>query len=537
MKGSGGLKSFGRQSMVGWLLLASLAVVLIPTESPARSLTVQEKRGRELYLKMKSPSGAEIKAFMGRGSIEAPGWTLPCVSCHGLEGEGLSEHGISATAVTWEDLTRPRWFKRIKTREHPPYDEAAFARAVREGIDPAGNRLDPYMPRFVIASEDLEDLIAYLKVIGRLSDPGVSDNAVKLGTVLPAQGVFAELGQAMRAVLEAFFDEINQKGGIYNRKIELIHEDSGASSPSIPAALNKLIEERGVFAVVSPFTLGADQEAAALAETHEVPMIGPFTLFPEDIHALNRYTFYLLSGLREMARANVVYAGEILKGSNPAIAVVFDEREENEDIAQAVEDQAGMRDWTSIRRFPYGKTAFDPAPVAGALQQDQVEAVFFLGPWLDLRAFIQEAERRKWYPFIFVAGVRVTPEIFQIPAGFNGRVVLAYPTLPSDQTAEGMKAFHALIRKYDLAGRHTAAQVSAYCAAAILVEGIKAAGGRLSREKLVRALDGLFKFETHLIPPVTYNPNRRIGALGAHVVTVDLERKTFSDTGNWIGLD
>ena len=70
-----------------------------------------------------------------------------------------------------------------------------------------------------------------------------------------------------------------------------------------------------------------------------------------------------------------------------------------------------------------------------------------------------------------------------------------------------------------------AARISALCAGKVIVEGMKSAGGKLSREKLVTSLDTLFKFDTNLIPPVSYDPNRRVGALGSHIVTIDLEKK------------
>lgn len=51
------------------------------------------------------------------------------------------------------------------------------------------------------------------------------------------------------------------------------------------------------------------------------------------------------------------------------------------------------------------------------------------------------------------------------------------------------------------------------------------------------ALEGLYEFETGLSPPVTYGPNRRIGALGASILAVDLEKKTLLPVSDWIVLN
>ncbi len=52
----------------------------------------------------------------------------------------------------------------------------------------------------------------------------------------------------------------------------------------------------------------------------------------------------------------------------------------------------------------------------------------------------------------------------------------------------------------------------------------------------MRSLEKLYEFQTGLTPRITYGPNRRIGALGAHIVTVDLENKNFAPVGKWIDI-
>jgi hypothetical protein len=66
---------------------------------------------------------------------------------------------------------------------------------------------------------------------------------------------------------------------------------------------------------------------------------------------------------------------------------------------------------------------------------------------------------------------------------------------------------------------------------------LKRAGKDVSREKLIQVLEGLYEFRTGLTPAITYGPNRRIGAMGAYVVTIDLKKQQFVPVGGWINLD
>ena len=85
----------------------------------------------------------------------------------------------------------------------------------------------------------------------------------------------------------------------------------------------------------------------------------------------------------------------------------------------------------------------------------------------------------------------------------------------------------ALARNYDL-------QIAA---ARILVHALELCGKDLSREGLVTKLEGLYEYDTGLLPKITFGPNRRIGALGAYVVTLDPEKKLFPATVEWISVD
>ena len=99
-----------------------------------------------------------------------------------------------------------------------------------------------------------------------------------------------------------------------------------------------------------------------------------------------------------------------------------------------------------------------------------------------------------------------------------------------------MRQLNALRQRYRLDPRHLSAQLTAYGAAQVLVEGLKRAGKSLSRTKLISALEGLYAFEPGLTPPLTYGPNRRVGARGAYIVAVDLRQKRVWPVTGWVVL-
>ena len=499
----------------------------------ADEVKLRERRGKQIYLQGTSQSGKDILAYLGESSLEVPGSALPCANCHGLNGEGKPEAGIDPSNLTWESLTKPYGLKHADGRRHPAYTERGLELAITRGTDPAGNKLLNVMPRYQMTNADLADLIAYMKRLGKDLDPGVSENKIVIATVIPTKGALAEMGQAVKAITSAFFDELNKQGGVYNRHLELKFIESGDTPPATKANLERLLAEDQVFAMTGAFIAGAEKELVPLLAQKEVPLIGPLTLYPQTGFPLNRQVFYLLSGADGQFRALVDFAAKKPELRNAGVAVVYPRSEINANLLEAIRDQSKKKGWGSLQTYNYAPGDFDIATVT-RLNQAKLTVVFFLGNAAEAVSFMREAEKVGWFPSIFLPGANAGSAIFEAPAGFDGKLFLSFPNSPADQTAEGLNEFRLLWAKHNLTPKHMAAQISAYSAAKLLTEALKKVGKDLSREKLIQVLEGFYEYQTGLTPAISYGPNRRVGAMGAYVITVDLKTKQFLPAGGWI---
>jgi ABC-type branched-subunit amino acid transport system substrate-binding protein len=295
------------------------------------------------------------------------------------------------------------------------------------------------------------------------------------------------------------------------------------------------MDNENIFAVVGAVIAGADREMAELAEDKKVPLIGPFSFFSADPDALNEFTFYLLSGLNEQVRTLVDFAAAELKLDAPRIAVLGPGDDHQKDLQTAIAEQCEVHGWSAVTGFSIMPERFNADAAVRALKQQGVDCLFYLS-FGGLKALLEAADRVNWQPHVFLPGALVQKDILGLPVSFQDRIYLSYSTLPTDQTAAGMAEFQGLLQRHELSARHLTTQISAYVAAKILVEGLKRTGKDLSREKFIRSLEKLYEYKTGLTPRITYGPNRRIGALGSHIVTVDLKKKNFAPVGQWIAL-
>ncbi|NMG75654.1 ABC transporter substrate-binding protein [Aromatoleum diolicum] len=500
----------------------------------AIELSASERAGKRIFLEGRSATGSSIAARVGAGDTAMPGTVVPCANCHGADGRGRREGGVRPSDITWRRLATPYGQRLESGREHPAYDAASLARAVSHGVDPAGNRLDPAMPRFVMSARDLEDLTAYLKRLEDDRDPGLLEDVLRLGTLQPASGPLAELGGTVTAVLRGAIDAVNADGGIHGRRVELIVADAGSDAAAGEAALRRLVEQDKVFAVLAPLAPALDGRLGELADAARIPLVGPLAQLAS---GGGRFVFDPLPGLGEQLGALGEYAATTLKLGNPPAAIVHPDDRRSASLATALAERLGRRGWSQVRAYAYAPGAFDAAGAGTALAGQGAKAVFFVGRDDDFGALAAQKSVQKSAPWLFAAATQVGPAALKLAPAQAERVFVAYPTLPQDWSPQGAGLLRAMRERSGVGERHPAFQVGAYAAALVMIEGLKRAGRDASREKLVAALENLHGFQTGLTPAIGFGPGQRVGAPGAHIVAVDAAKRTFRPTGRYVRLD
>jgi ABC-type branched-subunit amino acid transport system substrate-binding protein len=388
------------------------------------------------------------------------------------------------------------------------------------------------MPLYTMSVEDMDSLIAYLRFIEHDWDPGIGKNSIQVGTLLPLQGSRGELGQAMAQAMLAYFKEINQRGGVFGRKLELLAIPYGSSAESTLDNLRAAIESEGLFALVGAYTIGMDEQILELLQEQKIPMIGPFTLNPGDAF-INEDVFYIYPGFAEQAQALAEQAIAQMKGGKANLLLVGPEGADVDSLIAAVEDRFPKDKTFDSRSLRYPRGKLDADALATDLQPDGNDAVLFLGIQDELVATLKALDSHKYYPGVFALSAFAPIQLDDVPEAFDQRVYLAYPTLSRDVSAAGRTEYQRLAQLYALPPGHLQGQVAALAAAKLLEEGLRGAGHTLNREGLVEAIEALYRYDTGLTPPLTYGPNRRIGAMGAHVMVVDIANRTTRPVGEW----
>jgi ABC-type branched-subunit amino acid transport system substrate-binding protein len=290
-----------------------------------------------------------------------------------------------------------------------------------------------------------------------------------------------------------------------------------------------VLKAQQVFAMSAAMLVNTEKEIVPLFSKYETPLVGPISLFPQTGFPLTRQIFYVSPGMDDLSRALIRFIAQKPEFKSSNWAVISHRSDLTADIIEAIKKKLSTSSPVVVE---YSMGGFD---AADAIKRSRhAEIVFFLGPAPDALSFMLEAEKLNWFPTVLAPGGTIGSGVFEAPKGFDRRVFFSVPSAPEHQTVEGMKEYQALVAKYKLPPYFRVTQAYAIVAAKILIEGLKRVGKDVSRERLIQEIEKLHEYPTGLMPAVTYGPNRRRGATGAHIVTVDLKEKRLVPVSEWI---
>ena len=96
---------------------------------------------------------------------------------------------------------------------------------------------------------------------------------IKIGTVLSVTGPAASLGDPELKTMQIYVDEINKKGGVIGRPLQLVSYDDGSDAAKANGFAKRLIEDDKVDIIVGGTTTGATMSMVPLVEKAQIPFI------------------------------------------------------------------------------------------------------------------------------------------------------------------------------------------------------------------------------------------------------------------------
>ncbi len=311
--------------------------------------------------------------------------------------------------------------------------------------------------------------------------PGVSDQRVLFGQSAAFSGPAQALGTNIRLGIEAAFQEINNAGGVYGRRLELVSFDDAYEPEAAIANTTRLIEDERVFALIGAVGTPTSRSATPVAAEAGVPYLAPFTgaaflRDPEWDNIINLRSSYNQETEEMVAR--------LTKDLGiTRIAVMYQDDSYGQAGyrgASAALNSRGMEP-VAVGRYPRNTTAVKMGLLD--LMDGSPEAVIIIGAYKPVAALISWARQLDFDPvFINISFVGSNALAQELGATGTGVYVTQVVPFPADSSIPVVAAYQRALQSYDPTAEPGFVSLEGYMAGRLAIAGVEACGQEVDRE-------------------------------------------------------
>jgi branched-chain amino acid transport system substrate-binding protein len=323
------------------------------------------------------------------------------------------------------------------------------------------------------------------------STTGVTDDKIVLGTTQPLTGPAAAAYSKISRSLKAYFDHVNDNGGVNGRKIELVVEDDGYNPTNTANKTRKLVLEDKVFALVG--ALGTPTHTAVLdfIRQNKIPDMnvssGSVSWNQPDKYP---YTFGWQINYVKEGKILAAYAKEKFPGKKMCAFGQGDDF--GKDGVKGV--KAVLGDDGLAAEESYTATNTNVAPQIGSLQAAGCEVIFGFSitgfTALAMGTAAQLGYQPQWVVSSSGADAHTLGAYLKKAAPLaEGLVGVSYLVASGDDSNSWVKMFKGIHEEYNTEDPWDGTTLYGLASAYTMVQALKAAGEDLTRESFIEAVE------------------------------------------------
>lgn len=312
-------------------------------------------------------------------------------------------------------------------------------------------------------------------------------NRIVLGQSAAFSGPAMQLGTQFHAGARLWFDQLDARGGVGGRQVEIRHLDDGYEPDRCVANTERLIKDE-VFALFGYIGTPTSLAALPLATAARMPFIAPFTGAMGLRAPFRREVFHLRASYDDETALIVKQLTELHQNR---IAVFYQNDAYGQAGLSGVTKALAARQLKPVAQATVERNSDDVAAAVATLAKSGAHAIVQIGAYKACAAFIRQARKAgyggSFYNVSFVGTQALADELGQDGAGVVVSQVVPSPYNPA----------RPITREFVAAAKAQGqvqvnfSSMEGYLAARMLSEGLKRAGAKPTREALISALESI----------------------------------------------
>jgi branched-chain amino acid transport system substrate-binding protein len=328
----------------------------------------------------------------------------------------------------------------------------------------------------------------------RADETGVSKDRILFGQAAALAGPSSALGQGMRQGILAAFNEINAKGGVHGRKLELISRDDGYDPDRSAVQTTELIEQDKVFALIGAVGTPTTAATVPIAQAMGVPFIGPFSgaafLRAPDLHnVVNIRASYAAE-----AEAWIKHLTEDLHVRS--IAIFYQDDAFGRDGLAGVKAALNKRNMNLTAEGTFERNTRAVGSALRTLRRAEPEAVVMVGTYGPCAEFIKLAHRSGFNPiFVNISFVGASALAKDLGPEGKGVIVSQVVPFPWDTSVKVVADYQAAERSFDPALKPDFVSLEGYLSGRLVAAVLEMAGPDPTRAEMLRLINDVGRYD------------------------------------------
>ncbi len=335
---------------------------------------------------------------------------------------------------------------------------------------------------------------------------------IVIGQVVPMTGALAEYGKDLTLGVNLYVRHLNERGGINGQKIRVAMRDDGYKVDETLKQTRDLIAKDNPVALIG--FVGTGNVAALLKENvladANIALIAPYTGGEALRVPFNPYIFHIRAGYADECEKMVAHLNSF---AIDRIAVFYQDDAFGLAGLKGVEDALAKRKIKLLVKGTYEKNSDAVSKGVDDIVRADAQAVIMISVNNTTGRFMKDYRDKGGRAQLYNISV-VNPAALIKIAGIEnakGTGISQVMPFPFARTTRAAAEYLDLMKKYAPQEKPSYASFETFIAAKVLAEGIRRAGTNPTRDRVLRSLETINKYDVGDYV-VGFSPTNRVGS-------------------------
>ncbi|HXZ80181.1 MAG TPA: ABC transporter substrate-binding protein [Terriglobales bacterium] len=219
-----------------------------------------------------------------------------------------------------------------------------------------------------------------------------SGNTIRIGVITSLTGSNAAFGQAHKNGYTIALKEINDKGGILGKQVELDYYDDQSKPDQAVQGVSKVVDQDHVPVILGAYSSESTRAILPVVTQKNVPLIIPTAVADNVMETGSPWIFRICAGSGSFARSTLDFLQK--NGAPKTLAIVYENTNFGQSNDKSMKSTVEKADWIKLLdEEAYQASSPDYKSLLQRVKAKQPDVIYFASYLLDASTLMRQAEQ------------------------------------------------------------------------------------------------------------------------------------------------